>query len=118
MEGMLTHKALTLDVTFNYLANRAHRQNDLKNMEILLRLALKAQAQCRSTVEALALLKNPIPYIQQANLSTGLQQVNNTFASPQAIKAAPTCAGISESTQNKILVPAVKSARQTNRVQR
>ena len=45
-----------------------------------MRLALKAQAQARSTAEALALLKNPMPYIRQANIANGPQQVNNCGA--------------------------------------
>jgi transposase InsO family protein len=44
-----------------------------------MRLALKAQSQCRATVEALAEMKNPKPvaYVQQANIANGPQQVNN-----------------------------------------
>ena len=44
-----------------------------------MRLALKAQAQCRSTLEALAEIKNPRPvsFVKQANIANGPQQVNN-----------------------------------------
>ena len=42
-----------------------------------MRLALKAQAQARATAETLALIKNPMPYIRQANIANGPQQVNN-----------------------------------------
>ena len=44
-----------------------------------MRLSLKAQAQCRVTVEALAEIKNPRPvaFVKQANISNGPQQVNN-----------------------------------------
>jgi len=47
--------------------------------EIYLRLALKAQAQCRTTVETLVEMKNPRPvaFVSQANISNGPQQVNN-----------------------------------------
>ena len=41
------------------------------------RLALKAQSQARATAETLGLLKNPAPYIRQANIAHGPQQVNN-----------------------------------------
>ena len=54
-----------------------------------MRLALKAQAQARSTAEALALLKNPQPYIRQVNVTTGPQQVNNTYASASSNDGTP-----------------------------
>ena len=60
-----------------------------------MRLALLAQAQARSTAEALALLKNPMPYIKQANIAHGHQQINN---GQQA-----TGAGNSQSEPNKLL---------------
>ena len=43
-----------------------------------MRLALRAQSQCRATLETLAVLKNPpVVYAKQANVTTGPQQVNN-----------------------------------------
>ena len=91
VERMLTNQAMTLDAIFNNMAQRSYSQETFKDIEVLMRLALKAQAQARSTAEALALLKNPQPYIRQANMTTGLQQVNNTYAgAPQiAGKASP-----------------------------
>jgi hypothetical protein len=80
MERMLTHQAITLNTMFNRLATRANSQEYMKTMDTYVRLALKSQAQCRSTVEALALLKNPQPYIRQANIAQGHQQVNNTYS--------------------------------------
>jgi len=62
VEKMLAHQALTLDAIFNNMAQRSHKQETFKGIEVLMRLALKAQAQARSTAEALALLKNPMPY--------------------------------------------------------
>ncbi len=80
VERMLANQALTLDSIFHDMAQRSGRQETYKGIEVLMRLALKAQAQARSTAEALALLKNPMPYIKQANMTTGPQQVNNTYA--------------------------------------
>ncbi|MBC7737259.1 MAG: hypothetical protein H7245_08565 [Candidatus Saccharibacteria bacterium] len=77
MERMLVKQAMTLDAIFNNLAQKSHRQEYMKQMETYLRLALKAQSQSRATAEALALMKNPMPYIRQANISGGAQQVNN-----------------------------------------
>ncbi len=56
-------------------------------MESYLRLALKAQARCRATAEALALFKNPQP-----DIAHGHQQVNNSFAGApeQALMRRPS----------------------------
>ena len=103
VEKMLTHQALTLDAIFNNMALRSSKQETFKGIEVLMRLALKAQAQARSTAEALALLKNPQPYIRQANMTTGPQQVNNAYAGTQAHTGIPTGAGNFQSEQNKLL---------------
>lgn len=76
-ERVLANQFLTLDALFNNLAQRSGRQESFKGIETLMRLALKAQAQARATAETLALMKNPMPYIKQANIAHGPQQVNN-----------------------------------------
>ena len=76
-ERVLTNQFLTLDALFNNLAQRSGRQDSFKGIEVLMRLALKAQSQARATAETLALMKNPMPYIKQANIANGPQQVNN-----------------------------------------
>jgi len=103
VESMLAHQALTLDAIFNDLAQRSRKQDTFKGIEVLLRLALKAQAQSRSTAEAIAVLKNPMPYIKQANMTTGPQQVNNTYASASAHSGIQSGAGNSQTEQNKLL---------------
>lgn len=103
VESMLAHQALTLDAIFNDLAQRSRKQDTFKGIEVLLRLALKAQAQSRSTVEAIAVLKNPMPYIKQANMTTGPQQVNNTYAGTSAHSGIQSSAGNSQSEQSKLL---------------
>lgn len=95
VERMLTNQAITLDAIFNDMAQRSGRQDQYKGIELLMRLALKAQAQARSTAEALALLKNPMPYIRQANIANGPQQVNNA-----GTQNSSTQAGTQQSTQN------------------
>src|SRR5690606_26950893 len=46
-----------------------------------MRLALKAQSQCRTTLETLAAIKNPpVVFAKQANIAHGPQQVNNGSA--------------------------------------
>lgn len=79
-EDMLIAQAHTLDAIFNELARRAARNMGqyLNAADTYLRLALKAQSQCRATLEALATIKNPpIVYARQANIAAGPQQVNN-----------------------------------------
>lgn len=85
VETMLVVQANTLDMLFNQLASRAASSEYLNHMDVYLRQALKAQAQCRATLEALAEIKNPRPvaFVKQANIAHGPQQVNNG-ASPSA----------------------------------
>ena len=81
LERMLTSQAIALDTIFNKLAVKAANSEYMKNYEGFMRLAFKAQAQARSTVEALAMLKHPQPYISQTNIGqVGHNQVNNAYA--------------------------------------
>ncbi|WP_168929230.1 hypothetical protein [Crenobacter intestini] len=79
LEKMLTAQAVVLDQLFGDLTRRALGASHQKGREVDLKLALKAQAQCRSTVEALAEIKQPAPkvFARQANITSGPQQVNN-----------------------------------------
>ena len=103
VERMLVNQAMTLDSIFNDMAQRSGRQDSYKGIEVLMRLALKAQAQARSTAEALALLKNPMPYIKQAYMTTGPQQVNNGYAGTPSHSGIQSGAGNIQSEQNKLL---------------
>jgi len=80
-EGMLLVQAHTLDAIFNELAQRAasNMGEYINATDTYLRLALKAQSQCRATLEALAAIKYPTPvaFVRQANIAAGPQQVNN-----------------------------------------
>ncbi len=76
-EAMLYGQAMALQTIFTNLVRRAVVQERLPQYEAHMRLGLRAQAQCRATVEALAMVKNPMPYIRQANIANGPQQVNN-----------------------------------------
>lgn len=88
LESMLAIQAHTLDTLFNEYATLA-RQN-LKDYfaasETMMRLALKAQSQCRATIETLAAVKNPphVAFVKQANIAGGHQQVNNGDTSARA----------------------------------
>jgi hypothetical protein len=79
-ESLLVTQAHTLDAIFNELARRAalNMGEYINATERYLRLALKAQSQCRATLETLATIKNPpVIYAKQANIANGPQQVNN-----------------------------------------
>jgi hypothetical protein len=78
-EAMLSTQAHTLDTLFNDLAQRASSAEYLNQFETYLKLALKVQSQCRSTLEALAEIKNPasVSFVKQDNIAHGHQQVNN-----------------------------------------
>lgn len=80
LEAMLTSQAIALNVVFAELARRAalNLGTHMEATETYMRLALKAQAQARATVETLGTLKNPpVVFAKQANFAAGHQQVNN-----------------------------------------
>ena len=80
IETLLTTQALALDSIFSSMAMRAklNMGEYMNAAEKYMRLALKAQGQCRATLETLAAIKNPQPYIQ--NNKAQYQQVNNGIA--------------------------------------
>jgi hypothetical protein len=58
---------------------------DVCTTESAVKSVADAQAQCRSTWEAIAEIKNPrqVAFVNQANISAGPQQVNNGVAPPE-----------------------------------
>ena len=79
-EAMLVSQSAALNSIFTELARRAgaNMGEYMGAMESYLRLALKAQAQCRATIETLAEMKSPpLVIARQANIANGPQQVNN-----------------------------------------
>lgn len=78
IEGMLVSQAIALESLFTHLAERAMAHTQIPGFEANMRMALRAQNQSRTTIEALVNLKNPpIVYAKQANIANGPQQVNN-----------------------------------------
>ena len=83
VESMLISQAHSLDVIFASMARRAalNAGEYMGAAETYLKLALKAQSQCRATLETLATIKNPpVVFAKQANIANGPQQVNNNAA--------------------------------------
>jgi hypothetical protein len=106
LEATLMAQAMALDAIFNDLAQRAVARIDdcPTTTETYLRLGLKAQAQCRATLQTLAEIKNPqlVAFVKQANIAHGPQQVNNGLHSDQPARArAP--AGNSTNASNELL---------------
>jgi hypothetical protein len=115
-EAMLINQASSLQALFVRLSERAMEQTQMPNLEGFMRLALRAQSQCRATLETLAAIKNPpIVYARQANVTTGPQQINNGTA-------APTRAREIESEQTQLsggsheLLPDARASGQASRV--
>lgn len=88
-ESILIAQAHSLDSLFSNLARMAHSSmggGRLQEADTLLRLGLRAQNQCRMTLESLSTIKNPpVIFAKQMNVAHGHQQVNNGMA------AQPDC---------------------------
>lgn len=95
-EMTLAAQANTLDLIFNSLVCKAANSQQVAQFETYMRMALKAQNQCRTTYEALVEIKNPKPmaFIKQQNIGLN-QQVNND--------AAPCTNEISVNSSNELL---------------
>jgi len=91
------NQATALQSLFARLAERGMGCDHVPGFEANMRMALRAQSQCRATLETLAAIKNPpTVYAKQANFAAGHQQVNN--GTP-----APTQAREIENPQSKLL---------------
>lgn len=105
VEAMLYGQAQALQSIFTNMARRSamNAGEYINASETYMKLALKAQSQCRATLETLAIVKNPQPYIRQANMTTGPQQVNNSYASASEHQGIQSGAGDFQSQPNKLL---------------
>lgn len=105
-EGMLIAQAHTLDMLFNELTRRSI--NNLANLTVaeqFMRLALKAQSQCRTTLETLSEIKHPrsIAFVKQANIAQN-QQVNNPMGESElSAHYAQARAGEIKNNPNQLL---------------
>ena len=83
-ESMLLAQAHTLDALFNSLVMKGLDQTHTPHYEAFMKLAFKAQSQCRSTLQSLSDIKNPsVVYAKQANINNGNQQINNGVTAPR-----------------------------------
>lgn len=98
-EAMLMAQAVALNAVFGEMARRSHQNmgDYLDATDRYLRLALKAQNQCRATLETLAMMKNPpVVFARQANFANGPQQVNNSIQQPPHAPALQNNSGPTE----------------------
>ena len=112
-ENILISQAQSLNVMFCDLAIKANNQKYIDNMEKFLKLALKAQSQCRATLETLANIKNPpIVFAKHANIAhhqqINNQQVNHTAQSEQTSEPVQQAQSAIEQ-QPKQAIPTVRA---------
>lgn len=89
---------------FTQLAYQSSKMTKVDQIDRFTRLALKAQGQCRATVETLAVIKNPpTVFARQANIAHGPQQANNTVAVSSRNNEPRARAGNQEIEQIKVL---------------
>lgn len=91
-EGILISQAQALDAIFVNLMRRSVNQTNAAHWEMYMRMGMKAQSQCRATLQALAEMKNPRPvaFVKQANINNGgHQQVNNGVAAGDPERSTP-----------------------------
>ena len=71
----MTYLDQSIGLVFAFVVDRAYPDAT----ETHLKLAFKAQSQCRTTLETLAEIKSPrsVAFVRQANTSAGPQQLNN-----------------------------------------
>ena len=98
---MLTAQSIAIDSIFGHLVSRSFKNlgEYINASETYMKLALKAQSQCRTTLETLAMIKNPQPYVKQQNVAYN-QQVNN--AEKQAPPARENIKSTNELLEDKI----------------
>ena len=78
VETMLISQASALQGMFANMVRRASSSNQIPTIDLYMKFALRAQNQCRMTLETLANIKNPpVVYARQANIAQGHQQINN-----------------------------------------
>jgi len=85
VESMLSSQIVALNTVFGEMARRAalNMGEYIDAADRYMRLALRAQSQCRATAETLAVIKQGPPiFARQANVAHGPQQVNNGAAPP------------------------------------
>jgi hypothetical protein len=88
LQQMLAVQARTLDHVFCHFLQLAGNAKLVDRQEQCMRLAMKAQAQSRNTVESLATIQmGPAIFARQANINQGGQQQVNNAVDPNGSRA-------------------------------
>ncbi|HYF60778.1 MAG TPA: hypothetical protein VEA81_17665 [Burkholderiaceae bacterium] len=90
IEALLSSQIVALNAIFGEMARRAalNMGEYIDATDRYLRLAMRAQSQCRATAETLAVMKaGPPVFAQQANIAHGPQQVNNGISGAERADA-------------------------------
>lgn len=113
-EAMLMGQAIALQSMFTHMSRRVLCQKYQKHMESFFAMALKAQNQCRMTLETLNEIKFPrqVAFVRQANIANGPQQVNNRRISRTREKSRNRTNKLLEQTNgNRLDSPAAPAAK-------
>jgi hypothetical protein len=117
VEATLICQATTLNSMFCELSRRAaaNMWEHIEASERYMRMALKAQNQCRMTLETLSNIKNPpVIYAKQANISNGPQQVNNHPYAHTGEKQNQPIKVLEQSNEQRVDSPAQSKAGDCN----
>jgi hypothetical protein len=116
VEAVLSAQVVALNTIFGEMARRAamNMGEHLDATDRYLRLAMRAQSQCRATAETLEVIEaGPPVFARQANIAHGPQQVNNGAMRP-ATRACEQSASrqpeLLESSDGERLDPGTASA--------
>ncbi len=88
LEEMLTCQTYALQNFFMTMASKAIGTTNADHIELLSRLALKAQNQCRTTIATLSEMKNPkrATFVKQLNQANQMQVNNGTEVDSENLK--------------------------------
>lgn len=115
-EVMLMNQATALQSLFARLAERGIGNDRIPGFEANMRMALRAQSQCRATLETLAAIKNPpVIYAKQANIAAGHQQINNGTPAPSQAREIET-EQTQQSGETHELLPDARASGDASRV--
>lgn len=114
-EAMLYSQAVALQSMFVHLSRKAIAQEFVPQYQTFMALAFKAQAQCRTTLEALNEIKFPksATFVKQANIAQQ-QQVNNGSLAHAEKKAEPANELLTEANHGTLDTGATEPAGQSH----
>jgi len=93
LEEMLTCQAYSLQTLFMTMASKVSDTTNADHIELLSKVALKAQNQCRTTVATLSEMKNPrhATFVKQLNQANQMQVNNEGGTKAEIQKKIQSC---------------------------